>query len=170
MAPRDALTAEQLRHVLDYDPDTGVFTWRVNSSNRAPAGSVAGNLDSKGYQRIGVLGHQYRSQRLAWLHVHGKWPDGEIDHKNNNPLDNRIENLRDCTSQQNKANRGKNKNNATGLKGVYLVKDSKTKPYGAAITVDRRSISLGKFSTAEEAHAAYEAAARKHFGDFARAH
>lgn len=74
MAPRSALTAEQLRDVLNYDPETGLFTWRKMSRRHWLLGTIAGAQHSGGYVRIYVNGREYYGHRLAWLYVHGVWP------------------------------------------------------------------------------------------------
>lgn len=163
------LTAERLRQVLSYDPDTGIFQWKVRMSSRIAVGSVAGcNAKyTKGnqYRVIGVDKTNYLAHRLAWLHVHGEWPAGEIDHINLDGLDNRIGNLRLATREQNQRNVGISKRNTSGAKGVSLHHNGK---WRATIYADR-SYYLGSFATVEEASAAYERAAAKYHGDFARA-
>jgi hypothetical protein len=66
--------------VLNYNPETGIFTWKERISIRIMVGWVAGEIDSHGHRRIGIEGTRYAAHRLAWLYVHGKWPDDEIDH------------------------------------------------------------------------------------------
>lgn len=90
------LTAERLRELLSYDPETGWFTWRVtrSSNGRADAGSRAGALRSDGYRHVTVDQHKYKEHRLAWLYMTGKWPEADLDHKNNTRDDNRFSNLR----------------------------------------------------------------------------
>ena len=93
------LTADRLRQLLDYEPATGVFTWKVNRSI-VKAGQKAGvnPHGGDGYPRIGVDGQQCLAHRLAWLHVHGRFPDDEIDHINGIRSDNRLSNLREATT------------------------------------------------------------------------
>lgn len=87
-----------------------------------------------------------------------------VDHINHNPLDNRKENLRFCTNQENMRNRLKNKTTKSGYKGVYLNK----KRWQAGITIDKQFINLGVYETKEEAALAYNEAAQEHFGPFAK--
>ena len=87
------LTAERLRELLSYSPETGLFYWRVSKGSVA-AGTQAGNPGVRGYIVIRIDGVPHYAHRLAWLHVHGEHPTGEIDHRNNNRADNSISNLR----------------------------------------------------------------------------
>ena len=89
----------------------------------------------------------------------------EIDHRNGNPSDNRWDNLREATSAQNKANRTRPTTNKTGFKGVSF--NERSRRFCAHISIGNKTVFLGSFATAEEAHAAYVAKARDIFGEFA---
>jgi len=102
---------------------------------------------------------------VAWLIHFGQWPERQVDHINGDHADNRISNLRLATGTQNQANKGLQRNNTTGFKGVGYRPD---RGFFAIIKKDRKSHYLGQFNTAEEAHAAYCAAAKRLFGEFAR--
>jgi hypothetical protein len=159
------MTAEELRERLDYDPETGVFTWRRSESTRVKIGGVAGTYTEKGYVRVRVLGRPYRAHRLAWLYVRGVWPQDQIDHINGIRDDNRIENLREATNAENQRNMKKRAGKRCALKGVHVANGR----FRAVITVAYKRFYLGNYNTEEEAHAAYVAAAEKEFGAFARA-
>lgn len=154
---RDSLTADRLREVLAYNHETGGFTWRIKVSGRT-VGEIAGGVDERGYVRIVVDGHRYKAHRLAWLYVHGKWPEGVIDHINCDFSDNRISNIRDIPQAANTQNRRKaHKNNRQGLIGAHR---DKTR-FRSSIHVGGRQIFLGMFDTAEDAHHAYLDAKRQ---------
>lgn len=162
--PKLELTAERVRELLDYDPETGVFRWKDSRSQAVEVGSVAGSLDKHtGYIRIGVARNYVAAHRLAWLWVHGRWPDGELDHKNRVRSDNRLENLREATRSQNTVNA--TVRNATGYRGVKRHKGS----YVARIKANGKQVELGYFRSAEAAHARYVQAAIALHGEFARA-
>jgi hypothetical protein len=119
MAAR-TLTQDRLKEVLDYDPATGVFTW-IKPRNGVTVGDEAGGLSKDGYRHLCLDKKQWKSHRLAWLYVHGEWPKGEIDHINRVRDDNRMENLRVVTPQQNKMNHGGHKRNRSGITGVCWI-------------------------------------------------
>jgi hypothetical protein len=163
------IDAKTIRELLNYDPQTGIFTWRprgISSFDAREAGTVAGGGNGNGYSSITLRGHggRYYAHHLAWLHFHGQWPSGVIDHINMNRADNRIANLRVANETQNRANTGRRRHNTSGFKGVSNC-DGR---WRAKIGVNRKSIHLGTFNTPEAAHEAYMAAARRHFGEFAR--
>lgn len=120
MAKAD-LTAQRLRELLDYDPLTGLFVWRVRAANIKP-GTVTGAKSSNktGYAQIGIAGKIYYGHRLAWLYVYGEWPKLHIDHINGNKANNWIANLRDVDRSTNLQNmRGPTANNkSSGVMGV----------------------------------------------------
>ena len=167
---RNDLTAERVRELLDYDPNTGLFTWRV-AGIRRPAGRPAGCVyfTTRGDRRvvIKVDGFLRRAHRLAWLHHFGRWPKGGIDHKDGDATNNRIENLREATHQQNMQNSKTPKNNSSGFKGVRRQK--KTGKFESYIILNCKQKHLGTFPTKEQAAVARASAARQYFGDFVRA-
>lgn len=159
------LTAERLRERLHYNPETGIFTWRQRNCSRGPdrTGQIAGTR-SKKYIVICVDWVYYPANRLAWLYVHGRWPDGYLDHWDLDGTNNRIKNLRPATMSQNLCNIERHRDNTSGLKGVSRHQNK----WRARISIDQRYVHLGCFCTAEEAHASYAAAARQYHGEFAR--
>lgn len=162
------LTAEILRELLDYYPATGEWRWRVNRW-RVKAGDVAGTRNKDGRLIIGIDQTQYYSSRLAHLWMTGAWPEDEVDHHDLDPSNDKWDNLRPATSQQQKANRGKNRNNTSGHKNVmYMPKKYPRRPWVARITVDRRQVYAGSYATRAEAVAAADAAHKLHFGEFSR--
>jgi hypothetical protein len=155
------LRAERLRELLHYAPETGLFYWRVSRGSVA-AGIQAGKPHSDGYVLISIDGVTHYAHRLAWLYVHGEHPARQIDHRNQNRSDNCIANLRQASHPENARN--SSRRNRSDFKGVYRQRSK----WAARICVDRRFIYIGLYSTPEEAAAAYDEAARLHYGEFAR--
>ena len=134
------LNADFVRHWLDYEPETGVLTWRQRPAAHVASGSRAGYIKTNGYRGIKICGRLLFAHRIAWLHFYGDWPASQIDHINRRRDDNRISNLREVTSRENHANRS---NNATGVPGVRWSKAHRK--YQARIWVKTRDIHLGYF-------------------------
>ena len=148
------LTAERLREVMSYDPETGEFTWLVTLSNRAVAGTVVRNPTS-GYLSARIDSVRYLQHRLVWLYVHGRWPAEEIDHANGVKDDNRLCNLREATRSQNMMNKPRLKRARSKYRGVYFHAQSDS----WMARVGKRYI--GRHATEEGAHALYLAEMRK---------
>lgn len=151
---------------LKYDPLTGHITWRCDRKGKVKAGDIAGTSKGRRYVDIKICNKNYRAHVLAWLLYTGIYPDHEVDHKNSNGLDNKWLNLRAATHMQNTWNKAIQKNSSTGFKGVCFRKD--IGKFQSRIMVRGKSINLGFYLSAEEAHAAYCMAANDNFGEFAR--
>lgn len=159
-------SADYFRQFVQYDKETGEFTWIGRSTGKRKAGSTVKSKDAAGYIAINIDGKGYRAHRIAWLLEKGQDPGRfEVDHINRDKIDNRIENLRLSTRGQNRANSAHNKSSKSGLKGVYWCK--KQKKWRAQITANKKVIKLGAFADPFEAHLAYREAAAKYHGEFA---
>lgn len=157
------MTFDEAAAVFVYDPSTGIVSWRETRGGRL-AGSPAGNA-TKRYIWIKYQGRYVAAHHVAWLMHYKKPAETRIDHANGNGLDNRIANLRKATQAENCQNRRTRSDNQTGIKGVQLRPNGK---WRARIFLEGRSVNLGHFATAKEAHAAYTREARARFGKFAR--
>lgn len=160
------LTYEKACRDYRYNPDTGEFFKRDSGVQ------VALPMDAEynyAVVRWKENGKTYQANRLAWLLYHGEWPKGVVDHKDGDHGNNRIDNLRDCAHAQNIANQRRRTDNKSGVKGVYW--DASRKKWHAQIVKEvgtSKSRSLGRFSTIEEAAAAYAKAANETYAEFAR--
>ncbi len=159
----NTLTQERLQELLHYDPETGVFTWRI-SRGRSVAGSRAGAINHHGYSQIQIDGVIYRAHNLAWLYVNGSFPTISLDHANCVKSDNRLDNLRVATNSQNGANYRVTRRNKSGYKGVTTLK----RGYCAKIMVAGDLRYLGFFKSPIDAARAYDSAAVDAFGEYAR--
>ena len=142
------LTQKKLKQTMHYDPLTGEFIWIVTLCSRAIAGSVAGTLNY-GYIQIMISGKKYLAHRLAWLYVYGYFPEYEIDHKDRDKSNNKINNLRHATRQCNARNIGLRKDNSSGIKGVCWHKQHDK--WRVQIKVNNKHRHLGNFTDFTEA-------------------
>jgi hypothetical protein len=153
------LTARRLRELVEYSPDTGVFTRRVTLCGRALAGSVAGGLHQQGYITFAVDGVSYQAHRLAFLYMTGEWPQGLMDHIDGVRHNNRWANLRDVSPAWNAQNRRKpQRQNKSGLLGVASLPNGR---FVARVVSGKKRHFIGEFASAELAHHAYMAAKRQ---------
>jgi hypothetical protein len=169
------LSADEVRRLLDYDPTTGILTWRerqnlkpkARSWNARNAGKPITVIDNKGYICVQIYKKKYRAHRIAWLHFYGAWPELDLDHINGLKTDNRIANLREATVAQNGHNVALTSRNSSGVRGVFWHKGAGK--WQAGICFEGREIYLGLFASLEDAKAVRERAEKTYYGEFARA-
>jgi hypothetical protein len=181
MAARQLPDAKTLRNILNYDPETGILSWRKRpiehfaangpwkTWNIKYAGKRAGAIALRGkYINISLTmnGRRYTplAHRVAWAIMTGEWPAYEIDHSNGNGTDNRWDNLRQATRGQNCQNTHRRKDNVSGFKGVHW--NSSRRKWTTRVRVSGKSIHIGFFAEAEDAYAAYCALAKGEHGEF----
>ena len=162
----ETVEVEYLRERLHYDPETGKLFWKdhedMPSSWRSRyVGKEAFTSDNgTGYRSGSVGGVLLRSHRVAWAIYYGKWPEKQLDHINGIKSDNRLDNLREVSNQENQRNMPVRKNNSSGVNGVRWHKGAEK--WVAFIVVDRKSLHLGSFDTIEEAAKARQEANKKY--------
>jgi hypothetical protein len=124
---RNDLTAEKVRSLFDYEPETGIFTWKVDRSTKVKAGDVVGYINiNDGYRYTKINGTSYLVHRLIWLWQTGSWPREEMDHVNRIRNDNRLANLREATPSENAFNSSPNKDKPSSLpRGIYPTSNGK---------------------------------------------
>ncbi len=163
--PKPLPTQERLQELFDYSVTTGHLYHRQGRNQGQIAGGVTG---AKGYRHVWVDRLLFRAHRLIWCWVTGEDPINQvIDHADRATDNNAWHNLRLADRCQNLSNCKRHKDNASGFKGVSW--DKRTQRWEAKICHQRKQMSLGRFDTPEEAHAAYVAAAERLHGEFARA-
>lgn len=166
--PRNDLTADEAKSLFSYDPETGEFKWRGDTSLVAHNGI----RPNKRGRLVVTLTVTYQVSRLIWLMMTGEWPERLVDHKNRKPADNRWSNLRKANGSQNAINRSyKRKSPYRGVRIVHWTKPNGTHGtyWRARISINPgKRIELGCFPSAEEAYEAYKRAALKYHGPFAR--
>jgi hypothetical protein len=154
------MTPDQLRLLVDYDPDTGHMLWKPRGSRRWNsnfAGKPAfANPSKDGYLTGRLLGRNYKSHRVAWAISTGEWPSGLIDHINGVRADNRLDNLRVVDDAGNAQNQARRSNNTSGEQCIsWFARDSK---WWVKITKDRKQIHIGFFDKLADAIIARDAA------------
>ncbi len=153
------ITQKRVKEVFYYLE--GNLYWRSNLGTRAKAGTIAGNKNAGGYYNVQVDKKQYYIHRLIYLYFYGYMPEF-IDHKHGSSVGNYLWNLRSCTRSQNMANKGMNKNNTSGFRGVF----KKSSKWIARITVKGKSIQIGVYFSAKDASDAFELKAKELHGKF----
>lgn len=166
-----------LKECFDYSPYLGTIYWRERPRkhftdagqhariNNMHSGRKAGTISGNGHLSISIGGVIYKAHRLIWKIMTGKEPTEQIDHRDNNKINNTWRNLREATHVQNLANQGVR--NELGVKGVRKVVRKKGLRYEAQISDGGVKQYLGIYNTSEEAHAAYKEAARNLHKEFA---
>lgn len=152
------LTAERVRFMFNYNPETGSLTWRNPLSNNVASGDRAGSLRSNGRRYVVIDGEQHLAHRIAWLYMHGTMPAENVSAINGDYSDLRIANLAEQSASETAA-KGIRSTNTSGVKGVSWSKDKKK--WQATITRNYKQVVVGRFHTKEEAAVAYEAATRQ---------
>jgi len=160
------LTKDRILHCLNYNQETGIFTWIISPCHSVPIGKTAGTKLARGYLHVRIDGHVILAHRLAWFLIYGYWPI-YIDHINGNTGDNRITNLRESNNRKNQQNQKRHR--AGKLVGAHRVRNRKGgdpgisggKSWKSVICLNRKKIYLGVFKTAMDAHRAYIEAAKR---------
>jgi hypothetical protein len=142
------LTQKQLKEVLKYYPGSGIFRWRI-SSGRKKKGEIAGYKNPRGYIQIQIDGELHYAHQLAFLYVHGYFPENQIDHIDRDPSNNKINNLREVSRQCNLRNTGNPANNTYGIKGV--VWDKNANKWMAQICTNGKRKYLGIYKNFDDA-------------------
>lgn len=154
---------DELKRLLDYDPETGTFTWKDRPVKTAYlVGKRAGSVHHSGYRDIRIFDVPYREHRLAWLYVYGVWPSDQLDHINRDKADNRIENLREVSQTENNHNTVHKRRKSPGSVGTSFDRRAKSNPWRAMIRYGGKQHFLGTFPTMVEAEDAYKKAKERH--------
>lgn len=155
---------EDIREYLRYED--GKVYWTQKPCKKVRAGAEAGHFSkSKGYRTILFRGVQYRTHRVIWFLVKGEQPTSILDHINNDATDNRIENLRPASMNQNQHNAKTRKDNTSGVKGVYWHKPNKR--WIARVKINNKYIHIGNFTDLNEAEQAVKEARQQIHGEYA---
>jgi len=137
------ITQKELKEVLRYSPETGVFTWLKTASNRVKVGDVAGYTAPDKYKQIRIGNVLYKAHRLAFLYMEGEFPAKIVDHINHDPSDNRWVNIRHADRYINQRNMKISKRNTSGISGVSFCKVKRK--WRVRFYRDKKEIFLGYF-------------------------
>jgi hypothetical protein len=157
------LTQKYLQDLFDYQD--GCLIWKTQLAYRGKSGTIAGSKRNDGYFQVGINNTDYLLHRLIYLYFHGVMPK-YIDHIDGSRNNNKIDNLRECTNQQNSFNSRISKNNTSGIKGVSW--DKSRDKWQAKCTLNRKTIHLGRFDSIEQADLALRSWREQNHGQFAR--
>jgi len=161
---RQKISHDELLRVLNYEPETGNFYWKVpRLKNKIPAGSLAGTTRKCGRKQIGIDKITYQSSILAWFYMTGKWSDMLIDHIDRDESNNRFSNLREATNQENLYN-NRHKVGKSGCKGVYW--DKKLQKWRARIRFENKHVHLGYYFNKDDAITASTSFRKENHGEF----
>lgn len=151
-----------IREYLRYED--GKLYWTKKACKRVIVGDEAKAIGSVGYKVVGFKGKQYLAHRVIWFLVKGEQPPKILDHINNDKLDNRIENLRGVTQNQNQYNSKIPKNNTSGIKGVSFIKS--LNKWRARLRLNNKRIHIGLFTDLEDAANAVRETRQKLHGNY----
>lgn len=143
------ITQNKLKEILDYNPKTGIFIWKVSFANNINKGEIAGCVNGNGYIQISIKGKLYLAHRLAFLYMKGYFPEFDVDHKKGIKTDNRWKNIRHATKSCNLQNQKMDLRNKSGFPGVFWCK--RNKKWKAQIGINKKTISLGYYESSLEA-------------------
>ena len=154
------ITQKLVKELFKYKD--GELYWMIDSAYNVKKGFIAGSLGKKGYKRTCIKAIHYLNHRLIFLYHNGYFPK-KVDHIDGNPLNNKIENLREVTVSQNGMNRKTNFNSFTKIKNVTKA----GKKWRVAITKNNKYIHIGFFADLELAELVAIEARNKYHGEYA---
>lgn len=143
------MSITKTKYLLDYIESTGVFIWKNRQKySKIKIGDIAGTRHHSGYLHVKVDGKKYQLHRLAWYFTHGYLPEF-IDHINHNRADNRIDNLREVSREENAKNHTRRKDNTSGFTGINWSKNDNE--WIVRIQSSNKRINIGRFKDLDKA-------------------
>ena len=162
--PKTILTQEYLKEILEYNPETGMFIWKIEKARRVATNDIAGtkwkNHNGTSYLHISIDYNKYRAHRLAWLYMTGEFPVNQVDHKDGNGLNNKWDNIRSVSQSENMKNLPLRKDNKSGVCGVSF--DKEFGKWVAYISANNKIIKIGRFKDIWDAICARKSAEYKY--------
>lgn len=160
------ISRKELKKVLHYNPETGIFTWRVATARKITVGDRAGTITVHNARAIRVKNILKYEHHWAFFYMTGRFPKKQVDHINGDPSDNRFCNLRLVSASQNLFNTKIQKRNKTGVKGVWF--DAPRQKYQVYVRINNRQIRLGWHDNIFDAAASAISGRLKYHGEYAR--
>jgi hypothetical protein len=168
---KSKVSYDRLREILTYIPDTGVWLWKdppprskVNKGDLAGCISRNTKHPDNCYRRIKIDGRMYKAAILAWFWTYGVWPSKDLDHANGDSLDDRINNLREATDSQNRANSRVPMHNTSGFMGINWNK--RNKRWHVRVMKEGYRHWVGAFKSLDEAKEAHRNKSIELLGEF----
>ena len=156
------ITQDQVKDLFEYR--NGDLYWKVANNKKIKIGNKAGTADFQGYLRTRINRKPYLNHRIIFLWHYGYLPQC-IDHKDCNPSNNKIENLREATNSQNSCNAKTFSTNTSGVKGVYW--SNRDKKWRVTLSLNGRRMYFGCYDNLEQAKLVIQKARLKCHGQFA---
>lgn len=162
-----SLTVEQIiaysEEFLDYNPSTGVLIWKKSPSRNVKIGQLAGYRNKDSVLMVKIRGILSQAHRVIWIMSYKEEPPQQIDHKDRDPSNNRLDNLRASDKFTNQQNTIAHKDSSLKLKGV----DKSGSKFRARASLSGQRVCLGTFETPEEAASVVRRYRIKEYGEFA---
>lgn len=161
---KDKLTQAELKELLEYNPDTGLWKWHTPKGS-CKKGWFCGSRSIGGYLDIKIRGKSYRTHRLAFLFMEGAFPPDLVDHIDGDTANNKWHNLRHCSYSGNNRNTRLPNTNTSGYKGVSRREGRST--WTVRLSVAGKTRNFGCYKDLELAALVAEEAREKYHGEFA---
>ncbi|MGO4743995.1 HNH endonuclease [Serratia quinivorans] len=163
---KDIELIKRYRECFSYDEKSPTcLAWKSRVANCVKIGAMAGGPHWSGYWYVRLDGQSYAAHRVVYGLINGYLPD-EVDHIDLNRSNNKISNLRASTTSQNECNKGIQRNNTSGVKGVNWDKSSGM--WKARVAVNGKTRYAGRFHNIKDAEQAVIAMRSELHGEFAR--
>lgn len=159
--PKCIPSQDYLHNIFEYK--NGNLYWKIKPAQRVKIGDIAGSV-SDGYGQVYINNSAYKIHRIIFM-MHYGYVSDQIDHIDGDPLNNKIENLREVTNIQNQFNRKISSRNKSGVKGISLSRSNK---FVVRVSVNQKDKYIGSFKDLELAELVAQMAREKYHGEFAR--
>jgi len=158
---KEVIDQETVKKLFHYDAESGMLIWRFGNGRNVKPWQEVKAKNGNGYYTAKIHGKSYLAHRLAWLYVHGSFPNKYIDHKNRIRNDNRLCNLRDVNTTDNAQNISLPNHNKSGYIGVSWIKSHNC--WTVYVKVNKKNKWLGYYKNLDDAVAARKAGEKQYY-------